>query len=77
MNDEISKQVKAIAVGIVGAAIMAFVSVKVQRAAARPDFGKFFLMKRVWIFKRFADGQVRFWENVAGMAANKYNALKP
>lgn len=77
MNEDISKQVSHLAIQILGIVVLAVVSVKVQRAAAKPDFGRTFAMKRVWAVKRFADGQTRFWQDVAGSAATKYNALKP
>jgi hypothetical protein len=77
VNDEFSKQATHLAMQIVGVIVLAVVSVKVQRAVASPDFGRTFAMKRVWSFKQFADSQVRFWEGIAGSAANKYNALKP
>lgn len=77
MNEDVSKQVTHLAIQILGIVVLAIVSVKVQRAAAKPDFGRTFAMKKVWTVKRFADGQVRFWQDVAGNAANKYNALKP
>lgn len=77
MNDDFGKQVGKIVIQLAGVVLLAVVSVKVQRAAACPDFGRTFAMKRVWAVKRFADGQVRLWENIAGGAANKYNALKP
>lgn len=77
MNEDISRDVTRLAIQVVGVVVLAVVSVKVQRAAAKPDFGRLFVMKRVWTFKQFADRQVRFWESVAGNAATKYNALKP
>jgi hypothetical protein len=77
VNEDITKQTTRLAIQLVGVVVLAVVSVKVQRAAAKPDFGRIFMMKRAWAFKRFADGQVRFWEGIAGSAANRYNALKP
>jgi hypothetical protein len=77
VNEDVTKQTTRFAMEIVGVIVLAVVSVKVQRAVASPDFGRLFAMKRVWGIKRFADGQVRFWEGIAGSAANKYNALKP
>lgn len=76
MNEDISKQASRLAMEIVGVVILAVVSVKVQRAVASPDFGRLFAMKRVWAVKRFADGQVRLWERIAGSAATKYNSFK-
>lgn len=77
MNEDIPKQVTQLAIKVLGIVVLAAISVNVQRAASKPDFGRLFAMKRIWAFKRFADGQVRFWEGVAGGAANKYNSLKP
>lgn len=77
MNEEINKNITRLAFNIVGVVVLAVVSVKVQRAVAKPDFGRLFAMKRVWAVKRFADSQARFWQDVAGHAANQYNALKP
>lgn len=77
MNEDISKQMSRLAIQLVGVVVLAVVSVKVQRAVASPDFGRTFAMKRIWAFKRFADEQARFWQDVAGSAANRYNALKP
>lgn len=77
MNEDIAKQTTRLAMEIVGVIVLAVVSVKVQRAVASPDFGRTFAMKQVWAFKRFADGQARVWQNIAGSAANKYNSLKP
>lgn len=77
MNEDVTKQITHMAVQILGVIVLAVVSVKVQRAVARPDFGRTFAMKRVWMVKRFADGQTKIWQDIAGAAANKYNALKP
>lgn len=77
MNEEMHKSASRLAFSIVSVVVLAVVSVKVQRAASKPDFGRLFAMKRIWAVKRFADGQVRLWQNVAGAAANQYNSLKP
>lgn len=62
---------------ILFAIVLGIVTVKVQRAAASPDFGRITSMRFVWGFKRFADMQVRFWEEIASKAATSYNSLKP
>lgn len=77
MNEEVSKNLGKLAFNIFAMVTLTVISVKVQRAVAKPDFGRVFAMRRVWTVKRFADGQVKFWQEVAGTAANRYNALKP
>lgn len=77
MNEEVSRSAGKILVQLTTVVILAVVSVQVQRAVAKPDFGRLFMMKRVWMMKRFADGQAIMWQNIAGNMANKYNALKP
>lgn len=56
---------------------LAVITVKVQRAASKPDFGRLFMMKRAWTVKRFANLQVDMWQGIADKAATTYNGLKP
>ncbi len=77
MNEEVSRSAGKILIQLTTVVVLAVVSVQVQRAVAKPDFGRLFVMKRVWMAKRFADSQAVIWQNIAGSMANKYNALKP
>ena len=76
MNNE-PVSIKRMLVELGMAVVIGVVAVKVQRAASRPDFGRTFVMGRVWAVKQYAEGRVRFWEEVRGKAATTYNRMKP
>jgi len=72
-----NKEAKKYVAEILFALALAVVTVKVQRAASKPDFGKLFMMKRTLGVKRFANAQVNMWQGIADKAATTYNGLKP
>lgn len=71
------KDAKKYAAELCFAIALALITVKVQRAASTPDFGKTFMMGKAWTIKRFANTQVNMWQSVADKAATAYNGFKP
>lgn len=52
------------------------VTVVIQKALTRPDFGRTLGMRVSLGVKRFADSQADVWSEVAGKAAQTYNGFK-
>jgi hypothetical protein len=72
-----NKDHKKYAIELLFAVALTVITVKVQRAASTPDFGRTFAMGRAWSVKRFANKQVDIWQGIADKAATTYNSLKP